>query len=215
MKNSFLLLLALVLAVPLVPFVLIGEIDVMKWIEGSSGIITFIYGALLLASDIFLPLPSSLIAVFLGAKLGLAYGAIAVFLGLMGGSLIGYGMGWTFGRKVMDKMISRSNQEVYTMMGNRIGYWALALCRSVPMLAEASVIAAGVARLEVKKTMPLLVMSNLGLAILYSTFGFFGNQQFSPWLLFAGGVLIPACGVLILLLIFGKTLFRPTPDHIC
>lgn len=215
MKNAFLFLLALVLAVPLIPFALFGEVDGMKWIEGTSGIVMFVYGAALLAGDIILPLPSSLIAVFLGAKLGLASGALSIFLGLMAGSLIGYAMGWTVGRKVMDRMISKQSQEVYTRMESRLSYWALALCRSVPLLAEASVIAAGVARLDVRKTLPMLIMSNLGLAILYSTFGFFGNQQSSPWLLFAGGILVPGCGVLVLLLIFGKSFFRrPSPDHV-
>lgn len=215
MKNAFLFLLALVLAVPLIPFAIFGEVDGMKWIEGTSGIVMFLYGAALLASDILLPLPSSLIAVFLGAKLGLASGALAIFLGLMTGSLIGYGMGWTVGRKVMDRMISRQSQEVYIRMESRVSYWALALCRSVPLLAEASVIAAGVARLEVRKTIPMLIMSNLCLAILYSAFGYYGNQQSSPWLLFAGGILVPGCGVLVLLLIFGKSFFRrPTPDHV-
>lgn len=215
MKKPFFLLLAFVLAVPLVPFIVIGEMPGMEWIQGNSETLTFLYGSGLLASDIVLPLPSSIIAVFLGAKLGWAAGTLSIFLGLMIGALIGYAMGWYIGRPVMDKMVSRQSQEVYARMEHQMSYWALGLTRSIPILAEASVLAAGVARLDIKKIIPMLIVSNLGLAMLYSAFGFYGTQQSSPLLLFAGGILVPACGILILFILFGKTLFRRTsPDHL-
>lgn len=216
MRKSILVFFSLMLAVPLIPFVVWGEIDGMKWMEGTTGWITFIYGILLLALDILLPLPSSLIAVFLGAHLGILLGGLSVFIGLMTGSLIGFGMGWVIGRSILDRMISKQGQQLYDRLEHRMSYWALVLCRAVPILAEASVIAAGVARLEVRKTLPMLVMSNLGLALLYSAFGYYGEQQASPLLLLAGGIVVPACGMLILLVLFGKSLFsRPTPDRIC
>lgn len=216
MKKSLFLFFSIMLVIPLIPFAIFGELDGIRWIEGTSGWITFLYGIILLASDIVLPLPSSLIAVFLGAKLGWLAGSAAIFLGLMSGSLIGFGMGWVVGRKVLDRMISERGQELYTRLEHRMSYWALALCRSVPMLAEASVIAAGVAKLDIKKTLPMLLMSNLCLAILYSLFGFYGDQHASPMLLFAGGILVPACGMLVLLVLFGKSMFsRPSPDRIC
>lgn len=216
MKKPLLILLAFVLAIPLIPFAIFGEMDGIKWIDGSTGWISFLYGIVLLTSDIVLPLPSSLIAVFLGAKLGLILGGLSIFIGLMTGSWIGYMMGRSVGRKLLDRMISQRGQELYARLENRMSYWAIAVCRSVPMLAEASVIAAGVAQLDIRKTLPMLMISNFGLAVLYSGFGYYGGQQSSPLLLFAGGILVPAGGMLILIIIFGKSLFRrPTPDRIC
>lgn len=215
MKKPLILLLAIVLAVPLIPFIAIGELPGMEWIEGNHTILTFLYGAGLLSADIVLPLPSSIIAVFLGAKLGLVLGTLSNFLGLMLGSLIGYGLGWYIGRPVLDKMVSHQHQEIYAKMENQLSYWALGITRSIPILAEASVLAAGVAGLNIRKTLPMLFAANLGLAILYSAFGYFGTQQSSPLLLFAGGIIVPACGILIIFILFGKSFFRRTsPDQI-
>ena len=113
-------------------------------------------------------------------------------------------------------MTSQRSQEIYEKIEHRFSYWALVISRSIPLLAEASVLAAGVARLEMKKTFPLLAVANLGLAILYSACGFFSTLNTSPFLLFAGGIAVPACGMLILFLFFGKSLYRrPSPDQVC
>lgn len=209
MKKTLFILLAFALAVPLVPFITIGELPGLEWLEGNSDTFTFFYGAGLLSADIILPLPSSLIAVFLGAKLGWAYGTLSNFTGLMTGSLIGYGMGWYIGRPILNKMVSQQSQEIYAKMENQMSYWALGITRSIPILAEASLLIAGVARLDLKKTIPVLIISNLLLAALYSVFGFFGAEQSSPTLLFLGGIIVPACGILVLLF-FRKSFFQST-----
>ncbi len=213
MKKTLYFLLAFALAVPLIPFIAIGELPGMEWLEGNSTMFTFFYGAGLLSADIILPLPSSLIAVFLGAKLGWALGAISNFAGLMTGSLIGYGMGWYIGRPILDKMVSKQSQDIYEKMENQMSYWALGITRSIPILAEASVIIAGVARLNLKKIIPVLIVSNLFLAMLYSAFGFYGIEQSSPTLLFLGGIIVPACGILILFVLFRKSFFQSTSPN--
>lgn len=60
----------LLLAVPLVPFALIGELPGVEWVADPDLAVVSALGVLLLAGDVFLPVPSSVVAVFLGARLG-------------------------------------------------------------------------------------------------------------------------------------------------
>ncbi len=47
-------------------------------------------GSGLLASDILLPIPSSIVGTLLGARLGFWAGLIAIWTGLMAGNILGY-----------------------------------------------------------------------------------------------------------------------------
>ena len=54
----------------------------------------------LLAVDVVLPIPSSLVGVFAGSALGLARGALAIWVGLMIGCLVGDAFGAWLGRRL-------------------------------------------------------------------------------------------------------------------
>ncbi len=64
----------IVMAIPLAPFALFGELPGETWVEHPDAAYVFGTGILLLAADVFLPVPSSVVAVFLGARLGLGGG---------------------------------------------------------------------------------------------------------------------------------------------
>jgi len=66
------------------------------------------------------------------------------------------------------------------------GIAILILARGVPVLAEASVLLMGVHRLAWKKFLPAVLLSNLGIAWAYSTFGNVAEQH--QWLPLALGV---------------------------
>lgn len=88
-------------------------------------------GSSLLALDIVLPLPSSIIGTLLGARLGLLPGFVTTFAGLMVGQLAGYLLGRL--------LLARADPElpkVPTLM-------LVFLSRPVPILAEAMAVAAG------------------------------------------------------------------------
>ena len=75
--------LALAALVPLVPFAVVGELPGERWLVASSGdALRFgATGALLLAADVLLPIPSSVIGALLGGRLGFAGGFAFGFLG--------------------------------------------------------------------------------------------------------------------------------------
>jgi len=188
------------LMVPLVPFAIFGELPGETWVEHPSALYVFGLGILVLAGDIFLPVPSSLIAVFLGARLGFGVGSLAIMIGLSLGTAVGYYSGWYGGYPLVARSVPPAQLEWLHNLENRLGYLSLALVRSIPILAEASVLAAGAARWSPRHVLGYLFVANLCLAAVYAFFGATSSATNSAALLFAGGVVVPVAGVLITLL---------------
>jgi uncharacterized membrane protein YdjX (TVP38/TMEM64 family) len=192
-----------IFAVPIIPFTAFGELPGETWIENPSSTYVFLVGTLLLGGDILLPIPSSLIAVFLGARLGVTAGAVATFIGLSLSGVIGYYTGWYLGYPLVSSYTSKKSRNIAEFLEARYGYVAPALLRSVPILAEAAILAAGAARIKPQPVLITLSVANAGLALLYAGLGDAG-QSSSPVLLFFGGVGVPAAGIV---LIYGITRF--------
>lgn len=135
-----LLVLALAMLVPIVPFVAIGELPGDRWLSavGSDAWMFGATGALLLALDLLLPIPSSLIGALLGGRLGLLAGFAFTFVGLCAGHAIGYGLG-----RLLPERFASELPRTPTLA-------VVFLSRPLPVLAEAVAIAAGTER------MPLL-----------------------------------------------------------
>ncbi len=213
MRKFWIIAIPLLLAVPLVPFAVFGEFDGLGILDHPSPYYLFFIGILLLASDIIAPLPSSLVAVFLGTKLGLFYGTVSIFSGLMIGSLIGFGLGWYPGNVLAKSLLPSDQKTSIDIFEHRISYWVLVLCRSIPILAESSVIAAGTARLRPTNTFAVLALSNLLLAVVYAFFGVWGGANGSPAFLFCGGILVPAIGILLLFLFVRPSFLHQSVIH--
>jgi membrane protein YqaA with SNARE-associated domain len=136
MRWRTLLIIIATLAVPVVPFLAIGELPGDRWLSATDDE-ALVFGALgagLLAADVLLPIPSSVIGTLLGARLGFGFGFAAAFFGLVIGHLLGYGVGRTALTRV-----GASLPTAPTLV-------AVLLSRPVPVLAEALTLAAGAAR---------------------------------------------------------------------
>lgn len=120
--------------VPLVPFLLIGELPGDEWLRatGRDSATFALAGGTLLASDLLLPIPSSIIGALLGARLGFLWGFMSAWAGLCLGSLLGYGVGRLAPRRW------RSSQALAPALP------IVFITRPVPVLAEAVAITAGV-----------------------------------------------------------------------
>lgn len=130
--KRLVLLIAATLAVPIVPFVVVGELPGERWLSGDLTELELgALGAGLLAADAFLPIPSTVVGTLLGYRLGLGAGFAWSWLGLVAGSLVGYGAGrWALRRAGVDLPTERTATLLF-------------LTRPVPVLAEAVAIAAG------------------------------------------------------------------------
>jgi uncharacterized membrane protein YdjX (TVP38/TMEM64 family) len=127
------------LLLPLIPFVIIGELPGDQWLSATDAdAFTFgMTGAGLLASDILLPIPSSIIGTLLGARLGAVVGFLWAFAGLMTGSLIGYVVGRL--------ALARLNAD----LPSTPTLFLLVVSRPVPVLAEALALTAGATRVRI------------------------------------------------------------------
>ncbi len=138
MNNLRRLLIVLVgtLLIPIIPFVVIGELPGEQWLSASqdNDLAFALVGAGLLAVDVLLPVPSSIMITMLGARVGLLEGWLAAWLGLTVGNMVGYALGRLWPQRWAPKV-----NETPAVL-------ALMLSRPVPVLAEALTITAGAAR---------------------------------------------------------------------
>lgn len=185
-----------IFAVPLIPFAIFGELPGDSWIENPNSSYVFLVGIILLTSDVFLPIPSSLIAVFMGARLGAVVGALGITLGLGLGSTIGYYAGWYLGNPLIMRYVHEEQRKVIRSLETQFSYLALAMLRAVPVLAEASVLLAGTVRFKSRQALVTLWAANMGLSILYATFGSESQGRSSALWLFLGAIGVPMCAVL-------------------
>ncbi|MEJ6000150.1 hypothetical protein [Paucibacter soli] len=132
------LILAAAICVPLLPFAVIGELPGERWLSANdaNSLHFALLGAGLLAADVLLPIPSSIVGTMLGARLGFGAGCAAAFAGMMVGHCLAYGASRHLLRARMGAL-----PDAPTLA-------ALFLSRPVPVLAEALTFAAGAARLS-------------------------------------------------------------------
>jgi uncharacterized membrane protein YdjX (TVP38/TMEM64 family) len=122
----------------------------------------------LLAADIVLPVPSSVVGAFAGAALGTALGTAAVWTGLMLGCVLGY---W-LGRLVPSLPNSGPDgANPRTRALGDAGPLMIAATRAVPILAETGIISAGAARMSFGAMLLVTAPANLLVALAYAGAG--------------------------------------------
>jgi uncharacterized membrane protein YdjX (TVP38/TMEM64 family) len=165
-----------VLAVPIVPFVIFGQARVEAELETwrrsppPAAVVVAVVIALL-ATDIFLPVPSSAVSTLAGWQLGAFGGTAAAWLGMTLGAIIGFGLARQFGQPLVAWLTRRGDLERTRRLAERLGPALLVLGRGVPVLAEATVLLVGMHGMSWRRFLPPVLLSNLGLAIAYAAFG--------------------------------------------
>lgn len=197
----WLLLAGLVFAVILIPFFLFGpqiEAWTERFIESAarqSGWVAVVLGSLL-AFDILLPVPSSLASTAAGLLLGFVKGLITSLVGMTICCAIGFWLGARFGRSAARRIVGDSELKRLEELSRRFGNWAIVIARPVPMLAEASVLFAGMSGVPVYQFLLLSTLSNLGISAVYAAVGALSATTNSFLLAFAGSILVPLVAML-------------------
>jgi uncharacterized membrane protein YdjX (TVP38/TMEM64 family) len=184
------LLLTVLLLIPIAPFLIWGnaiEAWVADWMRraGSPWVVaTGVAG--ILATDVLLPVPSSLVSTFAGARLGTLLGAFASWSGMSLGASIGFALARQWGRPLAQRLSRPEDLDRMAVASQRYGPIVLVVTRALPVLAEASVLLMGIHLLPWKKFLPAILLSNLGIAVAYAAFGTFAQQH--EWLALAMGI---------------------------
>jgi len=157
--------------------------DSATWLASSS-----IFG--LLALDVFLPVPSSIVSTAAGVLLGFWRGAALVWAAMMVACVTGYALG-ARAAGLARRFVGEAGLEHADQLLTRYGDWTLVVCRPVPVLAEASVIFAGLVGTPFRHFVALTALSNLGIAAGYAAFGAFSMSVDSFVVAFLGALIIP------------------------
>lgn len=157
----------------------------------------------LLALDVFLPVPSSIVSTAAGVFLGFLAGAAVVWAGMMAGCALGYVVG-SRGSGAARRLVGSDGIERASALVRRYGELTIVLCRPVPVLAEASVVFAGLVHAPFGRFLRLTAVSNLGIALGYSAFGAYSLRVDSFLAAFIGALLLPGVFLLISRYTFGR-----------
>jgi membrane protein DedA with SNARE-associated domain len=79
---------------------------------------------------------------------------------------------------------------------DRYGLFALVICRPIPVLAESSVVFAGLVKSPLVPFLWLTALADLGIALAYAAVGAFSMQAGSFLLTFAGALALPGAAIL-------------------
>jgi 3-dehydroquinate synthase len=123
----------------------------------------------LLALDVLLPVPSSLVALLAVAALGAIGGYLVILIGLCLGASLGYWLGAGYFRLLSNWLGLRSWQP--GQLAYRLSTLSLVCLRGVPVLAETSVLAAGMQRYPLRQFLLVTTLANAGLALAYASIG--------------------------------------------
>lgn len=185
-------LMCVVLLVPIVPFLFLGgRFD--QWLKGIAQDpppdgMTMLLVISILATDILLPIPSSVVSTMSGWQLGIWKGTLASWVGMNLGAIIGFGLARKWGQPFARWFSKEEDLKRMMLINDRFGPVVLALTRAMPVFAEASVLIAGIHRLRWSRFLPAILLSNLGIAIAYSIFGDYAEKH--QWLPLALGVAV-------------------------
>ncbi len=172
------LLLGVGLAI-VVPFLCFGEaIDAwfrhaMEAQGQARGVgAALLFGAL--ALDIVLPVPSSLASTWCGMLLGL-WGGFWLSFSAMG---VSCALGLLLGRWAAPwawRLMGEREAATLRRFFGRHGAVVLVALRAVPVLAEASVLFAGIVRVPLRRAVPLLLFGNAAVSLAYAWVGSVGR----------------------------------------
>lgn len=186
MKELFrtLPLMCVVLLVPVLPFLFFGG-QFEAWIdqladEPPSASMTAALVIGFLATDIFLPIPSSVICTLSGWQLGWGPGMLASWIGMTVGGVIGFALARRWGHSFAAWFSRAEDLERMQSTIQRYGPVVLVLTRAMPVFAEACVLISGIHRLSWQRFLPAVALSNAGIALAYGAFGHYAQKN--QWL---------------------------------
>ena len=199
---KWVLLLIILLAIVLVPFFLAGtaiELWTKNFIDtaGAHPWLTAVVLGALLASDILLPIPSSIVSTACGLLLGAIIGSAVSLVGMTISCILGYWLARGWGRGLAVRLVSADDLDRFQSVHARFEDWAIVISRPIPVLAEVSVLFAGLSRMPAPRFLVLSTLANLGISLGYALVGAYASNANAFLAAFAGAMLLPGLAMLL------------------
>jgi len=149
-RTRFALVITIALLIPIIPFLMIGELPGEQWLSTTddNALLFALTATGLLASDVLLPIPSSILGTLLGARLGFIPGWLCCWAGLTLGNIIGYATG----RLLLSRFATPLPQAPTLLV--------LFASRAVPVLAEAITFTAGAEKMKIGSFLLVVLSGN-------------------------------------------------------
>jgi uncharacterized membrane protein YdjX (TVP38/TMEM64 family) len=193
------ILWTILIAIVIVPFLVFEKQfeQLSTWLAqgNASGWATAAAILALLALDVFLPVPSSIVSTGAGALLGFWQGTAVIWIGMTLGCLLGYVFG-AYSAGPARRLVGADGLARAGKVMDRYGLFALVICRPIPVLAESSVVFAGLVKSPLVPFLWLTALADLGIAFAYAAVGAFSMQAGSFLLTFAGALALPGLAIL-------------------
>jgi uncharacterized membrane protein YdjX (TVP38/TMEM64 family) len=128
-------------------------------------------GAVFLMSDLFLPIPTTVVIGALGAVLGVAPGFFWGWLGLCLAGFLGYGLARLGGKRWADRLSSPAEQEAYRKAFDTWGGLAVVVTRMLPILPEVFSVLAGLYGMRPGRFALAVTLGSIPPALAYAWIG--------------------------------------------
>jgi len=146
--------------------------EYLNQIQHADKSFVFLIVFLLLASDVFLSVPTILIVTYSGHILGFQLGLLASTLGMLMSGTIAYLLCRLTGNKMLKVLIKDKKQidEVNSIF-HRLGFSMLIIARALPMLPEATCCLSGMMRFNFVKFLLYYLLGTLPYAMVLTYLG--------------------------------------------
>jgi uncharacterized membrane protein YdjX (TVP38/TMEM64 family) len=142
----------------------------------------------LLAIDVFLPVPSSLVMVLSGAAFGVIAGSALALVGSVAGEWVGFELVRRYGRGVSARMMGDEEFERFRRFFERHGILAVILTRPLPIVMETMSLVAGVSGMTRWAFLAASIAGTLPIVVVYAYAGAVSREA---------GSIVPAAVILV------------------
>jgi uncharacterized membrane protein YdjX (TVP38/TMEM64 family) len=164
-----------------------------RWLdEAGPGTATLI--VLLLAADVALPIPSSLVMVLSGAAFGVAGGSIVALVGSVVGEWIGFELVRRYGRGVSRGIVGADEFERFSAFFEQHGTLAVILTRPLPVVMETMSLVAGLSGMSRAAFLGASLAGTAPIVVIYAYAGAVSRQVDSVVPAVVILVAVAACG---------------------
>jgi uncharacterized membrane protein YdjX (TVP38/TMEM64 family) len=174
----------------------------MREVFDSWGSWAWLAGIALITSDIILPMPATVVMTGLGSVYGPFLGGVIAAVGSFTAGSVAYGACRLFGRGAARRIVGDDELRRGEELFSRIGGWAVALSRWLPLLPEVVACVAGLVKMPAGRFFASLACGSVPLGFTFAFLGRFSAK--SPGLTLALSAVLPA----ILWVVVGRVLSR-------
>ncbi len=125
----------------------------------------------LLAADLFLPIPSSLVMVLSGAAFGVLWGSIFSLIGSIGGEWLGFELVRRYGVSASRRIVGDEDLEKMRALMARHGAAAVLVTRALPVVMETMSVVAGLSQMSRRSFLVASLLGTLPVAVVYAYAG--------------------------------------------